>query len=37
MYIDHFGLVELPFSISPDPRFLYLTLSTERPWLKRNT
>jgi general secretion pathway protein A len=25
MYKDHFGLAELPFSISPDPRFLYLT------------
>jgi general secretion pathway protein A len=25
MYIEHFGLAELPFSISPDPRYLYLT------------
>jgi len=25
MYTEHFGLVELPFSISPDPRYLYLT------------
>jgi general secretion pathway protein A len=25
MYKDHFGLADLPFSISPDPRFLYLT------------
>lgn len=25
MYKDHFGLAEMPFSISPDPRFLYLT------------
>jgi general secretion pathway protein A len=25
MYTEHFGLAELPFSISPDPRYLYLT------------
>src|SRR5215470_1307713 len=25
MYTAHFGLVELPFSITPDPRFLYLS------------
>jgi len=24
MYADHFGLRELPFNITPDPRFLYL-------------
>jgi general secretion pathway protein A len=25
MYKEHFGLKELPFSISPDPRYLYLS------------
>ena len=25
MYNDHFGLKELPFSIAPDPRFLYMS------------
>jgi len=25
MYTEYFGLAELPFSISPDPRYLYLT------------
>ncbi len=25
MYLDHFGLREPPFSITPDPRFLYLS------------
>src|SRR6185436_6685226 len=25
MYIGHFGLTEPPFSITPDPRFLYLS------------
>jgi general secretion pathway protein A len=25
MYTKHFGVAELPFSISPDPRYLYLT------------
>jgi general secretion pathway protein A len=25
MYTEHFGLNELPFSISPDPRYLYLS------------
>ena len=25
MYLSHFGLRELPFSITPDPRFLYMS------------
>jgi general secretion pathway protein A len=25
MYLDHFGLTELPFNVTPNPRFLYLT------------
>ncbi|HEY4554977.1 MAG TPA: AAA family ATPase, partial [Lysobacter sp.] len=25
MYLDHFGLAEPPFSITPDPRFVYLS------------
>jgi len=25
MYLDHFGLLEAPFSISPDPRYLYMS------------
>lgn len=25
MYTSHFGLAELPFSITPDPRFLYMS------------
>jgi general secretion pathway protein A len=25
MYIEHFGLKELPFSIAPDPRYLYMS------------
>ncbi len=25
MYLEYFGLAELPFSISPDPRYLFLT------------
>jgi general secretion pathway protein A len=25
MYTEHFGLNEKPFSISPDPRYLYLS------------
>ena len=25
MYLEHFGLKELPFSIAPNPRYLYLT------------
>jgi general secretion pathway protein A len=25
MYLDYFGLAEAPFSIAPDPRFLYLS------------
>jgi general secretion pathway protein A len=25
MYLEHFGLKELPFSISPDPRYLYMS------------
>ena len=25
MYLDHFELKEAPFSITPDPRFVYLT------------
>ena len=25
MYLEHYGLAELPFSISPDPRYLFLT------------
>ena len=25
MYASHFGLSEPPFSISPDPRFLYMS------------
>jgi general secretion pathway protein A len=25
MYKEHFGLKELPFSIAPDPRYLYLS------------
>ncbi len=25
MYLEHFGLAEAPFSISPDPRYLFLT------------
>src|SRR5215470_14396712 len=25
MYTAHFGLVELPFSITPDPRYLYMS------------
>ena len=24
MYLDHYGLTQQPFSISPDPRFLWL-------------
>lgn len=27
MYNDHFGLEEAPFSIAPDPRYLYLSLA----------
>src|SRR5438128_6909605 len=25
MYLQHFGLVEPPFAITPDPRFVYLS------------
>jgi len=25
MYLDHFNLTERPFSITPDPRFLYMS------------
>lgn len=25
MYLDYFGLTELPFSIAPDPRYLYMS------------
>ena len=25
MYLDHFGLLEAPFSIAPDPRYLYMS------------
>jgi len=25
MYLDHFGLIEAPFSIAPDPRYLYMS------------
>lgn len=25
MYIEHFGLKEIPFSIAPDPRYLYMS------------
>lgn len=25
MYLNHFGLLEAPFSISPDPRYLYMS------------
>ena len=25
MYLEHFGLDSAPFSITPDPRFVYLT------------
>jgi len=25
MYLTHFNLSELPFSITPDPRFLYMS------------
>lgn len=25
MYLDHFGLIETPFSIAPDPRYLYMS------------
>jgi general secretion pathway protein A len=25
MYLEHFGLKELPFSIAPDPRYLYMS------------
>jgi type II secretory pathway predicted ATPase ExeA len=25
MYLEHFGLTELPFRLSPDPAFLYLS------------
>lgn len=25
MYLDHFGLLENPFSIAPDPRYLYMS------------
>lgn len=25
MYLDHFGLIEPPFSIAPDPRYLYMS------------
>jgi general secretion pathway protein A len=27
MYLDHFGLAEYPFSMTPDPRFLFFTES----------
>lgn len=27
MYLDHYGLKEMPFHVTPDPRFLYLTPS----------
>jgi general secretion pathway protein A len=27
MYLSHFGLAEAPFSIAPDPRYLYMTRS----------
>jgi general secretion pathway protein A len=25
VYLEHFGLAEAPFTISPDPRYLFLT------------
>ena len=25
MYLDYFGLKETPFSIAPDPRYLYMS------------
>ena len=25
MYLEHFGLLESPFSIAPDPRYLYMS------------
>ena len=25
MYVSYFGLIEKPFSITPDPRYLYLS------------
>ena len=25
MYLEYFGLIEKPFQITPDPRFLYLS------------
>ena len=25
MYLDHYGLLEPPFSIAPDPRYLYMS------------
>jgi len=30
MYLDHFGLSELPFRLSPDPAFLYLSKNHAR-------
>ncbi len=30
MYQAYFGLKELPFRISPDPRFIYLTSQTKK-------
>ena len=30
MYLEHFGLDELPFRLSPDPAFLYLSKNHAR-------
>ena len=34
MYTQHFGLTAEPFSLTPDPEFLYLSPATPKRWLR---